>query len=209
MDEPTEDIAVGDDIEVTGAEESAGESESVDEGPDILDMLPTDGSEAKEEPTVEVQEETKETTEVEKPTEVDSQPETEEVNNDEMGLEDDLLAGLDEIDEGILAGIESVEEAGKTGGESKSKEAPSDGAVVTDSPPNQDETEGERGGEPTSEEAATDDIGISGADNNPPETAVTEGQGKAQSKEPVRNEDAASVSSGVDIDDILGELDGL
>lgn len=212
IDQTHEDAGVESDTDITASENSTGELESVDEGPDILDMLPTEGSKAEEDSSAEDQEVSKKPEEIKEPTEELPQPEPEEGNNEEMGLEDDLLADLDEIDEGILAGIESVEKPGKTGKagrESKSKEAPKDDAVVTDIPPNQDETDGERGGEPTSEEATTDDVDISGSDKAPPKATETEGQGDIELEEPVRKEDAASVSTDVDIDDILGELDGL
>lgn len=189
--------------------ESQDELESSDEDPDILDMLPSGDSETKmDESSEEVQVENSDQPAM-KPTEEATQKEPDEDNSEEVGLEEDLLDGLDEIDESIIAGIESAEQS-KSGGASKSKGTKAKGgAVVTGVSPDQTKTVVAEAGEPTPKAEETKDIDVSVAGNSPPKESKPEGQGKDFPKEPVEKEDAASVSSDVDIEDILGELDEL
>jgi hypothetical protein len=224
----SEDYSVNtDDIEIapglTGPAEKSEKSEdsseiseiqdnsdtSSEDDPDILDMLPSGDSNTKvDESSEEIQVESSDQPAME-PTEEATQKEPEDDNSEEVGLEDDLLDGLDEIDEGILAGVESAEQSGR-GGASKSKTAKAkDGAVVTGVSPDQTKTVVAEAGEPTSKATEAKDIDVSVADNSPPKESKPEGQGKDTPKEPVEKEDAASVSTDVDIEDILGELDEL
>lgn len=189
--------------------QSSSSSENEEEEPDILDMLPSEDSSLKIDESPESKQTESSNQSAMKPSEEATQKEPEEDNSEEIGLEDDLLDGLDEIDEGILAGVESAEKP-VSGGKSKSKATKvKDDAAVTDVSPDQTKTVVAEVGEPTSKAKEAGEADVSVADDSPPEEPKAEGQGKGTPKEPVVKEDAASVSSDVDIEDILGELDEL
>lgn len=182
--------------------------ESSEEEPDILDMLPSESSSTVEEPSTDIQAEGDSTQSAMKPPEEATQKESEEDNSDEVGLEDDLLEGLDEVDEGLLAGVEDAEQSGSKRASKPKTTKVKDGAVVTGGSPDQTKNVVAETGEPTSKTEEVSGIDASEVSVKSPQETKPEGQGKKFPKESKEKEDAASVSTDVDIEDILGELDG-
>lgn len=167
-------------------DESEEESSEDDNEPDILNML-SDSGESEEkysgETGVESVKEPKEKSEFNvKPPKDDSGKDTEEDNTEDSDLEEDILNSLDQIDEDVLHDMEEVQKAKEEAKKAKKAKKSSNKVVIDDSQ-DQEKT-------------------VSGEVDEP------EHDKKASSKDSVRKEDAASVSSEVDIDDLLSDLDG-